>query len=49
MLTDFPHFFTDRLIGKFAQNFSLIIPPHLNCVIHYLVKYQCSKNVMLKT
>jgi len=32
MLTDFQTFFTGRLIGKFATNPYLNIPPHLKYV-----------------
>ena len=32
MLTDFQNFFTGRLIGKFATNSYLNIPPHLKYI-----------------
>jgi len=39
MLTDFPNSFTGRVIGKFATNSYLNIPPHLKMSLHHLVKY----------
>jgi len=45
MFTDFQHSFIDRFISKFATKHLLIIPPHtLVVLLHYLVKYQSSKN-----
>jgi len=44
MLIDFQNSFIDRFITKFATKPSLTIPPTLNVSLHYLVKYQCSKN-----
>ena len=49
MLTDFQTSFTDRFTSKFATKPWLIISPHLNCVTTLLVKYQSSKNAMIKT
>jgi len=47
MLTDFHNYFTHRLSSKFAV---ITKDPHLKHValLHYLMKYLCSKLVMLK-
>ena len=50
MLTDFQNSFTGRLIGKFATNSYLNIPPHLKrvatlpCEISMFKKSQCSRS-----
>jgi len=48
MLTNFQNSFTDRFMRKFATKCWLshhILP----VLLHYLIKYQCSKIAMLKT
>jgi len=50
MLTDFHNSLTVRFNGKFPAKLSNQLSHHsLKVLLHYLVKCQCSKIVMLKT